>query len=47
MENDQDHFNVLREIDNFSKSTQKKLANKLGFSLDKLNYRIKALKKND
>ena len=45
MENDQDHFNVLREIDNFNKPTQRQLANKLGFSLCKLNYCIKALKK--
>ena len=45
MENDQDHFNVLREIDNSSKPTQRQLANKLGFSLGKLNYCIKALKK--
>ena len=47
MENDQDHFNVLREIDNSSKPTQRQLANKLGFSLGKLNYCIKALKKKD
>ena len=45
MENDQDHFNVLREIENSSKPTQRQLANKLGFSLGKLNYCIKALKK--
>ena len=45
MANDQDHFNVLREIENSSKPTQRQLANKLGFSLGKLNYCIKALKK--
>ena len=45
MQNDQDHFNVLREIENSSKPTQRQLANKLGFSLGKLNYCIKALKK--
>ena len=45
MENDQDHFNVLREIDNSSKPTQRQLANKLGFSLGKLNYCIRALNK--
>ena len=45
MPNDQDQFNVLRKIDSFSKLTQRQLANKLGFSLGKLNYCIKALKK--
>ena len=45
MQNDQDHFNVLTEIDKSSKPTQRKLATKLGFSLGKLNYCIKALKK--
>tara|TARA_B100001971_G_C18165709_1_gene524036 strand:+ start:575 stop:724 length:150 start_codon:yes stop_codon:yes gene_type:complete len=45
MTNDQDHFNVLRKIDSFNKLTQRQLANKLGFSLGKLNYCIKALKK--
>ena len=46
MQNDQDHFNVLREIDSSSKHTQRKLAAKLGFSLGKLNYYIRALNKN-
>ena len=45
MQNDQDHLNVLTEIDKSSKPTQRKLATKLGFSLGKLNYCIKALKK--
>ena len=45
MQNDQDHFNVLREIDSSSKSTQRQLATKLGFSLGKLNYCIRALNK--
>ena len=45
MLNDQDHFNVLREIDKSNKSTQRQLADKLGFSLGKLNYCMKALKK--
>ena len=43
MVNDQDHFNVLRKIDNSEKLTQRELASKLGFSLGKLNYCIKAL----
>ena len=46
MQNDQDHFNVLTEIDKSSKPTQRKLATKLGFSLGKLNYYIRALNKN-
>ena len=45
MTDDQDHFNVLREIDKSNKPTQRQLADKLGFSLGKLNYCIKALKK--
>ena len=45
MLDDQDHFNVLREIDKSTKPTQRQLADKLGFSLGKLNYCIKALKK--
>ena len=45
MLDDQDHFNVLREINKANKSTQRQLADKLGFSLGKLNYCIKALKK--
>ena len=45
MIDDQDHFNVLREIDKSNKPTQRQLADKLGFSLGKLNYCIKALKK--
>ena len=45
MTDDQDHFNVLRKIDNSSKLTQRQLAHKLGFSLGKLNYCLKALKK--
>tara|TARA_Y100000591_G_scaffold297634_1_gene288766 strand:- start:209 stop:511 length:303 start_codon:yes stop_codon:yes gene_type:complete len=42
MNNDQ--FNVLRKIDKNSNSSQRKLANQLGFSLGKLNYCLKALK---
>ena len=45
MQDNQDHFNVLREIDKSKKSTQRQLADNLGFSLGKLNYCIKALKK--
>jgi EPS-associated MarR family transcriptional regulator len=45
MTNDQDQFDLLRKINNFKKITQRQLATKLGFSLGKLNYCIKALKK--
>ena len=45
MSNDQDHLDVLRKINNSSKITQRQLASKLGFSLGKLNYCLKALKK--
>ena len=44
MNDNQDHFNVLRKIDNTPKSTQRELAGELGFSLGKLNYCLKALK---
>ena len=44
MNDNQDHFNVLRKIQNNPKSTQRELASELGFSLGKLNYCITALK---
>ena len=44
MKTDPDHFNVLRKIQNKPKSTQRELAEELGFSLGKLNYCLKALK---
>ena len=44
MSDNQDHFNVLRKINNKPKSTQRALAEELGFSLGKLNYCLKALK---
>ena len=44
MNNNQDHFNVLRSIENKPDSSQRELANELGFSLGKLNYCLKALK---
>ena len=43
MENDQDHFNVLRKIQKRPKSSQRELAEELGFSLGKLNYCLKEL----
>jgi len=44
MENNQDHLNLLRTIKNKPESTQRELADELGFSLGKLNYCLKALK---
>tara|TARA_B100002019_G_C21257739_1_gene594903 strand:- start:65 stop:364 length:300 start_codon:yes stop_codon:yes gene_type:complete len=43
MEDDQDHFNILREIQKKPNSSQRQLAKELGFSLGKLNYCLKAL----
>lgn len=45
MENNQDHFDILRRIQKKPNSTQRELALDLGFSLGKLNYCIKALQK--
>ena len=44
MNDNQDHFNVLRKIKTKPDSTQRELAEELGFSLGKLNYCLKALK---
>ena len=44
--NDQDRFNILRIIGNLNKFTQRQLANRLGFSLGKLNYCLKHLKQH-
>ena len=44
MDDNQDHFNVLRKIQQRPKSSQRELAEDLGFSLGKLNYCLKALK---
>lgn len=43
MENNQDHFEILRKIQKKPNSTQRELAVELGFSLGKLNYCLKAL----
>ena len=40
----QDHFNVMRKIDKLPESSQRDLAEELGFSLGKLNYCLKKLK---
>ena len=44
MKDDQDHLNVLRKIQNKPESTQRELAEDLGFSLGKINYCLNALK---
>lgn len=44
MNNTQDNFNILREINNNPKASQRKLAKRLGYSLGKLNYCLKAMK---
>ena len=43
MDDNQDHFNVLRKINSKPETTQRELAEELGFSLGKLNYCLKAL----
>ena len=43
MNDNQDHFEVLRKIQKKPNSTQRELAEELGFSLGKLNYCLKAL----
>ena len=43
MKDEQDHFDVLRKIQQNPESTQRELAEELGFSLGKLNYCLKAL----
>ena len=44
MKDNQDHFEVLRKIKNKPETTQRELADELGFSLGKLNYCLKALR---
>ena len=43
MKENPDHFDVLRKIQKKPESTQRELAEELGFSLGKLNYCLKAL----
>ena len=44
MEEKQDHLNLLRKIKKNPESSQRELAEELGFSVGKLNYCLKALK---
>ena len=45
MNNEQDHFEILRKIEKLPEASQRDLAKELGFSLGKLNYCLKALQK--
>ena len=45
MEKNQDNLDLLRKISKQSNSSQRMLAEELGFSLGKLNYCLNALKK--
>ncbi len=45
MDEKQDHYDLLRKIKERPASTQRKLASEMGFSLGKLNYCLKSLKK--
>ena len=45
MKSEQDQFEVLRKIQKTPESSQRELAENLGFSLGKLNYCLKALQK--
>lgn len=44
MNDNQDHFNILRKIKSKPNSSQREMAEELGFSLGKLNYCLSALK---
>ena len=44
MKNNQDDLDLLRKLKNKPESSQRELAEELGFSLGKLNYCLKALK---
>ena len=44
MDDNQDYLNILRKIKDKPRSSQRELAEELGFSLGKLNYCLKALK---
>ena len=44
MKNNQDYLDLLRKIKNKPKSSQRELADELGYSLGKLNYILNALR---
>ena len=41
----EEHFKILRKISKNERSSQRELAKELGFSLGKINYCLKELKK--
>ena len=43
MKDNQDHFEILRKINKKPQSSQRELAQELGFSVGKLNYCLKEL----
>ena len=45
MDDNQDHFEILRKINKKPEYSQRELARELGFSLGKLNYCLKELQK--
>ena len=45
MNNNKDHFEILRKLKKKPESSQRELAQELGFSLGKLNYCLKELQK--
>ena len=45
MKNSEDHFKLLRKLNENPSSSQRKMADDLGFSLGKLNYCLNELKK--
>ena len=44
MKDNQEYFELLRKIDKNPEASQRELAEKMGFSLGKLNYCLKALR---
>ena len=45
MRDNKDYLDILRNINNSKETNQRQLASKVGFSLGKLNYCLKALQK--
>ena len=45
MNDDQDHFEILRKVQKNPNFSQRELAEELGFSFGKLNYCLKSLQK--
>ena len=45
MKHNNEYLNILRKVQRKPNSTQRELASELGFSLGKLNYCLKSLKK--